>query len=224
MAGIVQIKQDSLIKKQNKSDIWLNDILDEYLKGTMSPPRAGVFHPSTLSNRCDRAVWLVYHGKMVASPLEAVTQRIFQNGDYLERRVEKWFSNLGILMGREIPVKFEFPSMSGRIDFLIRHEKYGIHPIELKSINTSGFSKLTKPKPEHEMQLQMYLNMGKYEQGTVLYENKNDQKIKSFIIEKNAKQWDSILDRCFAIQNMTSLPEKCTGERWCPCKKVENAS
>ena len=225
MAGIVQIKKDSLTKKGLvKPDNWLEELLEDYLKGTMTPPRAGVFHPSTLSNKCDRAVWLIYHGKMPSSVLEAVTQRIFQNGNYLEKRVETWFSNLRILMGREIPVKFDNPPMSGRIDFLIRHELYGIMPIELKSINTSGFSKLTKPKPEHEMQLQMYLNMGNYERGTVLYENKNDQKIKSFIVEKNYKEWDTILNRCFEIQNMLQAPIKCSGNTWCPCKKVEDAS
>ena len=224
MAGIVQIKQDSLINRKPKTDIWLNELIDEYLTGVMSPPRAGVFHPSTLSNKCDRAVWLIYHGKMPFSPLEAVTQRIFQNGSYLEERVEKWFTNLGILTGREIPVKFDNPPMSGRIDFLIKHEKYGITPIELKSINTDGFGKLRKPKDEHALQLQMYLNMGNYKQGTVLYENKNDQKIKSFIVNRDENIWASIINRCVTIQNMNTPPEKCTGERWCSCKKVKDAS
>jgi hypothetical protein len=219
MAGIEQIKSAKLNKY--REDIWLVDLLDEYLGGTMDSPRSGVFHPSTLSNKCDRAVWLIYHGQMVSSPLEAVTQRIFQNGDYLEKRVEKWLTNLRILVGREIPVKFEFPPMSGRMDFLIKHELYGIMPIELKSINTSGFSKLTTPKEEHQLQLQMYLNMGNYEKGTILYENKNDQKLKSFIIEKNPAQWDSIIERCFKIQNMPEAPEKCTGARWCACRRVE---
>ena len=221
MAGIVQIKQDSLTKRKAKEDTWLTELLDDYLSGVMVPPRAGVFHPSTLSNRCDRAVWLIYHGKMETTPLEAVTQRIFQNGNYLEKRVQTWLEKLGILVGREIPVKLDIPPMSGRIDFLIRHELYGIIPIELKSINTSGFTSLKQPKPEHQFHLQMYLNMGNHELGTVLYENKNDQKLKSFIVERDAEQWDSILNRCFKIQRMTEPPKKCTGERWCACKKVD---
>ena len=121
---------------------------------------------------------------------------------------------------REIPVKFENPSISGRIDFLIRHQEHGISPIELKSINTSGFSKLSKPKDEHSLQLQMYLNMGNYDIGTVLYENKNDQKIKSFIVKRDIKQWDDLLSRCFNIQNMVEPPMKCTGPAWCNCKHV----
>ena len=225
MAGIKQIRKTRPVKKSSvpmaKQDIWLNEFLDDYLAGTMYPPKAGVFHPSTLSNTCDRAVWLIYHGHMPTTPLDPTLQRIFQNGNYLEKRVEAWFTNMGILMGREIPVKYPSPVISGRIDFLVRHENFGIIPVELKSINTSGFGKLKSPKPEHQLQLQMYLNMGNYDIGTVLYENKNDQKIKSFLVERDINQWNSLLDRCYKIMNMLEAPDKCTGEFWCNCKKVE---
>ena len=227
MAGIKQIKQNRPVKKSKPKipmmpqDEWLNEQIDNYLVGTMYPPKAGVFHPSTLSNKCDRAVWLIYHGHMPITPLEANLQRIFQNGNYLEKRVDQWFSNMGILMGSEISVRFADPAISGRIDFLIRHSNLGIIPIELKSINTAGFTKLNKPKDEHQLQLQMYLNMGNYDIGTVLYENKNDQKIKSFLVERDLNQWDSILDRCYKIMNMVEPPANCTGEFWCNCKKVE---
>ena len=220
MAGIKQIKPRSKPRQIIVQDEWLNETIDGYLTGVMTPPRPGVFHPSTLSNACDRFVWLVYHGHMPSSTLDANLQRIFQNGNYLEKRVESCFAGLGILIGREIPVKFENPSISGRIDFLIRHQEHGISPIELKSINTSGFSKLSKPKDEHSLQLQMYLNMGNYDIGTVLYENKNDQKIKSFIVKRDIKQWDDVLSRCFNIQNMVEPPMKCTGPAWCNCKHV----
>ena len=68
----------------------------------------------------------------------------------------------------------------------------------------------------------MYLNMGNYSRGTVLYENKNDQKIKSFIVKRSEKTWDDILQRCFNIQNMQNVPLSCTGAAWCNCRKVTN--
>ena len=227
MAGIKQIGVSSKSRAPRKrkpkahQDLWLNELLDEYLTGTMTPPRNGVFHPSILSNVCDRAVWLTYHGKMVSSILVPKVKRIFQNGDYLEKRVESWFYGLGILLAREKPLKMETPPISGRMDFLIKHQNYGILPVELKSINTSGFSRLTRPKTEHQIQLQIYLNMGNYNVGTVLYENKNDQDIKSFLVERDAVQWNDILERCFYIQNLESPPSKCTGASWCACRKVE---
>ena len=58
--------------------------------------------------------------------------------------------------------------------------------------------------------------------GTVLYENKNDQNIKAFLVEKDPIQWDEILNRCFRIQEMLMPPEKCSGATWCNCRKVEN--
>ena len=92
--------------------------------------------------------------------------------------------------------------------------------VELKSINKAGFTKLKRPKPEHSLQLQMYLNMGDYPMGTVLYECKDDQKIKSFLVERDVVEWEKILARCFRIQDMIAMPEKCTGAHWCACKEV----
>jgi hypothetical protein len=221
MAGIEQIKPIKIQENVSPKDAWLSDIIDEHLEGTMFAPRSGVFHPSVISNPCDRYVWLCYHGKMVDQPLPANLQRIFQNGGFLEDRVGQWLTDLNILIDREVSVKQEIPPISGRIDFLINHYKYGTHPIELKSINTAGFTKLKKPKPEHEIQLQMYLNMGGYDQGTVLYENKNDQKIKTFLLERDSNQWGDILNRCFTIQEMLIPPDKCSGATWCNCRKVE---
>ena len=104
---------------------------------------------------------------------------------------------------------------------MIKHYDFGLIPIELKSINTAGFAKLRGPKPEHQTQIQMYLNMGNYDKGTVLYENKNDQKIKTFIVDRDPEQWADILERCFRIQEMLIPPEKCSGATWCNCRKVE---
>ena len=222
MAGIKQIKPVEIKKRATAlEDLWLHEMIDDHLTGTMFAPRGGVFHPSVISNACDRYVWLCYHGRMVDQPLPAKLQRIFQNGNYLENRVEQWLTEMNILVDREISVKQEIPPISGRIDFLVKHYTYGILPIELKSINTAGFSKLKEPKPEHQTQIQIYLNMGNYDMGTVLYENKNDQKIKTFLVKKDLIQWDEILKRCFKIQEMLIPPEKCSGATWCNCRKVE---
>jgi hypothetical protein len=205
----------------HRQDIWLKDLIDEHLEGTMTSRGEHVFYPSVISNSCDRYVWLCYNGRMVDRPLPAVLERIFQNGSFLEERVGKWFSELGILIDREVSVKYEIPAISGRIDFLIRHANFGVIPIELKSINTSKFDTLRKPLPEHNIQIQMYLNMGNYAKGTVLYENKNNQKIKAFLVDKDPEHWADILERCFKIKDMLAMPEKCTGPRYCDCRLVE---
>ena len=226
MAGIKQIGVKAAKPKKKKTqvqverDIWLESTLDEHLEGWMAPQRAGVFYPSALGNKCDRFLYLTYNGLAVGQPLEANLKRIFDTGNSLEERLEKYFTKMGVYLDREISVKLDRPEISGRIDFLIQHDIYGILPIESKTINDAGFKKLTKPKPDHSVQLQIYLNLGDYEMGTVFYDNKNDQKIKTYLLKRDVNEWDKILTRCFKIMDMISLPEKCTGPVWCGCRRV----
>ena len=56
----------------------------------------------------------------------------------------------------------------------------------------------------------------------MLYENKNDQKIKAFGVEKDKAIWDGLVDRCIRIMNLTEQPKECTGTRYCPCKREKN--
>ena len=203
-----------------REDSWLIKSIDDHLEGMFDSPRKGVFYPSTISNTCDRIVWLSFNGLMPQLPLPANLKRIFENGAFLEDRVAKWFEDLDILVDRELPVKFDNPPISGRIDFLIKHDEYHIYPIELKSINQRGFSLLQRPKPENRIQLQTYLNIGNFDRGTILYECKNDQKIKAYILEKNEYEWNNIINRCLKIQDMKEVPKECTGNQYCDCKNI----
>ena len=64
------------------------------------------------------------------------------------------------------------------------------------------------------------MNLGNYDQGTVLYECKNDQKIKAFTLEKNEFEWNQIIERCLRIQDMKEVPKECTGNKYCECMKI----
>ena len=125
------------------------------------------------------------------------------------------------LLQTEAPLKYDKPPISGRLDFLIKHELYGSTVVELKSINDKGFQALEAPKPDHTVQLQIYLNVSGYQHGIVLYENKNTQEVKAFVMEKNVKHWEQIVDRCLNIMNMATQPVACTGYRYCPCHREE---
>ena len=100
---------------------------------------------------------------------------------------------------------------------------YGKTVVELKSINDKGFKALiTDPKPDHYLQLQIYLNLLNLEHGIVLYENKNDQQVKCFEVTRNAEVWMQLLEKCERIRRMTTMPVVCTGEKYCRCKEVPN--
>ena len=187
MAGIKQIDTNRILDGLGQ-DQWLLKALDDHLTGTFSKNRPNVFYPSQLGNTCNRFLYLAYNGLLIPAPLPAQTQRIFDTGNSLEERMERYFTDMGILEDREKVVTCELPPISGRADFLIRHKENGTIIIELKSINSNNFSHLkTAPKPEHSLQLQIYLNCLDIEHGVVLYENKNDQQLKAFRLEKNIK-------------------------------------
>ena len=200
-------------------DIWLLKSIDDYLVKDLSQRRKGVFYPSSLGSTCDRYLYNAYYGLIIDDPIDANTKRIFGNGDYLGLRYEKYFEEMGILLGTEISLKNDMPPISGRLDFLIQHPDREKVIIELKSINQRNFSALSMAKYEHIIQTQIYLNLYNVDQGIVLYECKNNQQIKAFTVEKDTQQWEDIANRCINIMNMTEQPTICTGHRYCPCNK-----
>ena len=219
MAGIKQINRG--VVEGFTNDRWLLKQIDSQLGNTQPPQRSDVFYPSLLGNTCDRYLYIAYNGMAPEQDITAQTQRIFDNGGYLEERMDEYFTKLDIVDDREKVVKLDEPPISGRVDFILRHGEYGQVALELKSINARGFGALNKgPKPEHVIQLQIYLNLLPMEKGVILYENKNDQQLKSFVLDKDILVWQGLLDRCYNIMRMTSAPEKCTGNKWCRCKGV----
>ena len=138
--------------------------------------------------------------------------------------MKKYFERTGIFLAAEQTVKLDIPPISGRYDFLLKHEEYSRIILELKSINETGFDSLIEtPKSDHIIQLQIYLNLAKIDQGIVLYENKNDQRLKAFKVSRDEKVWGTILERCRRIQSMLPLevPAQCTGEFFCSCREVK---
>ena len=234
MAGIrgISARQQSKSPRQRKppvpvtnQDKWLLTQLDDHLTGENTPPRPGVFHPSQLGQKCDRLLYLGYNGYLTNYTIVPKLTRIFGCGSALEDRVAKYFTGMGILRERELPVKLEEPPISGRIDFIIAHGEHGPMPVELKSINNAGFNKLTSaPKPEHLVQLQLYLCLWPVPYGTVLYENKDNQDLKAFLVEYDADMQEAIFDRIRRIMEMETCPPNCGGDRWCSCKGVEIGS
>lgn len=221
MAGIKQIKCQRP-EGGTTQDHWLLETLDTHLITPQRPPRKGVFYPSALGSKCDRFLYNSYFGLVQEQVIEPITRRIFDCGDYLGLRYEKYFEKMGVLVGTEIPLKSDVPPISGRLDFLIKHEQKQLAVIELKSIGASGFRALTKkPKDDHFIQIQIYLALTGHEYGVLLYENKDSQRVKAFAINKDNEVWEQLVDRCANIMAMKEQPSICTGLRYCPCKKEQ---
>ena len=236
MAGVKQIGRRTTVTTTRKrrttkptisvavtQDEWLVKTLDDRLQKQPHPSRGGKFYPSVLSSPCDRYVYLAFYGMAATTPISANVRRIFDCGDYLGYRFSKYFKEMNIWVAEEQSVYLNDPPIAGRYDFLIQHEVYGKTVVELKSINDKGFKSLiTDPKPDHYLQLQMYLNLLKLKHGIVLYENKNDQQVKCFEVIRNEEVWTQLLEKCERIRRMVRMPVMCTGEKYCRCKEVPN--
>ena len=238
MAGIKQIgnRSKSQVKTKPKKktqvrkaraknqDRWFLKHLETNLGFTKPWTTSGVFYPSMLGNPCDRNLYLAYNGQLPDQVIGAKTVRIFDVGNSLEVRMQKYFERTGIFIAAEQSVKFSNPPISGRYDFLLRHDEYGKVILELKSINDTGFNELIEaPKSDHFIQLQIYLNLVGKEHGILLYENKNDQKLKAFKVVQDTNLWESILERCIRVQTMlpTDIPFQCNGDFFCSCRRIK---
>jgi hypothetical protein len=59
--------------------------------------------------------------------------------------------------------------------------------VDYKSIMSFAYGKLDQPKPEHITQMQIYLYLSGLKVGKFLYENKNDQNIKEYLVVRDDK-------------------------------------
>ena len=54
-----------------------------------------------------------------------------------------------------------------------------------------------------------------------IYENKDNQELKCFRVEKDDEAFAKILDRCYTIMSLRAAPTECGGELYCDCRKVK---
>ena len=223
MSGIKQLSSLREVSKPStqtfSEEVWLVKSLEESLGGPQRKNRAGVFYPSMLGSYCMKMLYLAYNGLLPEQVIDDNLQRIFDNGNFLEERMATYFTKMDILLDREIVAKSDNPPISGRADFLLKHEDYDTIGLELKSINDKGFEALkNRPKREHTVQLQIYLHILQLPYGVVLYENKNNQKLKAFGMLPDPDIWAQVLKKCEDVMLMMEPPSRCSGPQWCNCR------
>jgi len=208
-----------------KQDEWLVKEIDRHLTSTSDPrpPSINIFYPSFLGSTCDRLLYLHYNGLLPNQKFDSKTLRIFAHGHATETRYKDLFTKMRLLSGTEVQARYDNPCIHGRADFILNFPEFGRTIIELKTINERGFSILSVPKPDHAVQLQIYLNILNIDNGFVLYECKNDQQLKAFHIKRSSSEWESIIERCIKIQGMLEVPKlsTVTHEKWCNCLAVK---
>lgn len=198
------INFNELVKAKNQH--WFITSLNEYLDSDRSFREPdGYFHPSSMSYRiaqeCDRfaqfSLWV-----NTASSIFAKTRRIFDVGSDMHLRYQRYFAEMGILVEAEKEVLSEQYHVTGHLDAIIKKPfSEQLVVVELKSINTTDFNNITRPKYEHEIQLKLYMGVEGIGEGIVVYEDKNDQNIKVFDYEHDFEFWEFQKSRFQRIWN-----------------------
>lgn len=200
-----------------RGDDWaVNHVEAWHAKSNKPRIDPGWFHPSSLSHVCDAYLAFQYLG-LAPRPdnVQPRTLRIFDLG---HNRDEAWkhylkASGLSIVKpgnrcegcgarnkdGRHIC----FPDLRIRGDFddHIKNPLTGRTTIfEFKTKNGDLFGKLKEPDRDHRIQVHPYMAAKGEKDAMVLYENKNTQELKPFIVGFDEAIWFGIVERVKRIR------------------------
>jgi len=180
------------------------------------------------TNKCPLAI--LYSFKKVPKPkIDPVVYRLFADGDDAPARLIKDFIKLRILVATEINIP-DNDLFSGRADAIVTIDNE-LYVVEIKAVNNKKFERMTKPSPEQVKQLQLYLYSFNINKGIILIENKDNQQLREFVVERDDTLINQLIEsfkKLWIEIESNQLPEKpkdlpqwkCT---YCPyseiCKK-----
>ena len=205
---------------------FMDEMLKQYTQRKARVRGKGEFHPSQLFG-CERAIWLSVLGAPSNAPCSATDELrkhlIFSMGDSVHLRWQTILTLVGVLEKAEVPVENKKYDLIGHCDGIlnINGERMAL---EIKSINSMGFSRLTEPKEDHVRQVSIYMDCLGLEKGIILYENKDRHEVKEYVIKKSKKvvrEYKQVIDRVKIAINENVPPKKesptpnSTACRWC---------
>ena len=177
------------------------------------------WRPSGMNSTCDRYSILKVLGYR-NDPISYDLQRIFDMGKLVEDYWRLQFRSMGILLSANVRVERDFPPLvRGEYDAMVRHpyESDRIFVVEIKSIADALWKQLPTPNMDPTQnivnlrsiglrilrnrmmgylnQLQMYQLMTYQEEGILLMDNKDNQKVKDYYITSDPQITDAILAR-----------------------------
>lgn len=180
---------DALLDKRGKSDGRVD---------------SGWFHPSDLSNPCDAAVAFSFLGYERGSDVDARVQRIFDTGSARDKAWKQYLKDAGLSVTRSRnDLRIEMPEwrIRGECDDILYHKATQTRVVaEIKTINQRGFDLLDNaPLPDHLIQVHCYMAGHALRHAVVIYENKNDSRVKLIPVPWDDSVWTGICSRIIRI-------------------------
>lgn len=132
--------------------------LDRYLYEQANKPndRAVNVNAPSQAGKCIRANYYMRNQYESDGSIDPRTQRIFDNGSYTHERLQSYLLDMDLLFMDEVPLLNDEYNIQGHTDgFLNLDPEVAI--LEIKSINSRGFSELKDAMEEHKCQGLIYL-------------------------------------------------------------------
>lgn len=133
--------------------------LDQYLISLNedSDRALNVNAPSQVGKCCREIYYGRVNGGEDSAPIDPRTRRIFDNGHGVHDRLQEYLKKEGVLIQDEVPLRNDPFNIQGHTDGFLKISPLEIAILEIKSMNSISFNKLTEAKPEHIQQAMVYL-------------------------------------------------------------------
>lgn len=171
----------------------LKEIIDKFYVDKEKYKKTQTSFYISEAGKCPRAIFFKFKNAP-RKELEPAFLRLFDHGEHMHRLIMK-----PLLSTRDIHVvasEVEIPPQElvhGRADAVLSDGKE-LFVLDIKSMNSMIFKKLTQPKEENVDQLQLYLHYFKIQKGILLYVDKDKLGLKEFVVQYNPGRAKFLLD------------------------------
>ena len=175
----------------------LKELIDQfYLENQKNKDQTRFY--ITDAGKCPRAVFFKFKNAP-HEPMDAQIMRIFERGENMHRSIFNILYRLRLGVVTEIPIPTS-EIISGRADAIlcVGNENY---VLDIKSINSMIFKRMTAPKEENVYQIQLYLHFFNIKKGILLYIDKDQQDMKEFFVDYDEQLCSSLLEKFQALKN-----------------------
>jgi len=174
----------------------LKELIDEFYLENQKNREQTRFY-ITDAGKCPRAVFFKFKNAP-KEPIEARLMRIFEHGESIHRNIFNILYRLKIGCTTEIPIPSQ-EIVSGRADAIlcVNNENY---VLDIKSINSMLFRKLTEPKEENVYQIQLYMHFFGIKKAILLYVDKDQQNLKEFFVDYDEKLCKDLMDKFYVLK------------------------
>ena len=207
----------------------LKELIDQFYLDNQKNKDQTKFY-ITDAGKCPRAIFFKFKN-VPREPMDARIMRIFERGENIHRSIFNILYRLRLGVVTEIPIPSQ-EIISGRADAIlcVGSENY---VLDIKSINSMIFRKMTEPKIDNVYQIQLYLHFFNIKKGILLYIDKDQQEMKEFYVEYDEALCNLLLDNFNILKGQIDqdiLPDKLADfpRNWqcsyCPFKAVCKAT